>query len=76
MLNNEARLPYIDDLVRRKLGGPEKSRLSDADLAFHRGEFERLEGVLKAAGDASPLPEAPSAMEGLSELLVRLRLGT
>jgi len=38
-LNDEFRLPYIDDLVTRKLAGPEKSKLEDADVGFHEREY-------------------------------------
>ena len=41
-LNEEARLPHVDDLIARKLAGPEQSALDDADVAFHRREYERL----------------------------------
>src|SRR3954452_15753128 len=37
-LNESAKLGHIDDLVRRKLTGPELSTLSDADLGFHQLE--------------------------------------
>ena len=74
-LNESFRLPYVPDLVARKLAGPEQSTLPDADVAFHRGEYERLRAMLEAARDASPLPEGPSATTGLDELLVRLRQG-
>src|SRR5450759_3639875 len=43
-LNDEFRLPYIADLVARKLGGLEKARIEDADLAFHEAEYQRLRG--------------------------------
>jgi len=73
-LNEEAKLPYIPDLIARKLAGPELSRLPEADLEFHRREYERLEGELKQASEKSPLPEMPEAYEALHDLLVRLRL--
>lgn len=38
-LNKEFRLPNIADLVARKLSGPEKSKLEDADIAFHESEY-------------------------------------
>jgi uncharacterized protein len=75
-LNEEFRLPHVDELIARKLAGPEKSALDDADLAFHRAEYERLRGELEAAFQASWLPEAPSARAALSDLLVRLRMKT
>jgi len=73
-LNEEFRLPYIDDLVARKLEGAEKSTLQDADISFHQQEYERLRGELEAAYLASKLPEAPSCKTALNDLLIRLRL--
>src|SRR5258706_11162057 len=75
-LNQEFKLPYIPDLVARKLAGPEKSTLDDADIAFHESEYQRLRGELQAAHDASRLPELPSeeTRKALNDLLVRLRL--
>jgi predicted nucleotidyltransferase len=35
-LNQIEKLPYLDDLIQRKIHGAEKERLADADLAFHR----------------------------------------
>src|SRR6202051_1474517 len=43
-LNEKFRLPYVGELVARKLAGPEKSKLPDADLAFHESEYLRLRG--------------------------------
>ena len=75
-LNEEFRLPFIADLVARKLAGPEKSELEDADIAFHESEYQRLRGELQAAHEASQLPELPSeeTRATLDDLLVRLRL--
>jgi predicted nucleotidyltransferase len=75
-LNEEFRLPYIADLVSRKLAGPEKSTLDDADIAFHESEYQRLRSELQAAHDASQLPELPSdaTRVALNDLLVRIRL--
>jgi predicted nucleotidyltransferase len=73
-LNESARLSSVDDLVQRKLSGPEQSALDDADVAFHQAEYERLRGALQAAFDASALPENPSAQNALNDLLIRLRL--
>ncbi len=72
-LNADARLPFIDELIARKLAGAEKSVLDDADLAFHAAEFERLLGVLEEASEASSLPAAPTARPALNDLLLRLR---
>jgi predicted nucleotidyltransferase len=75
-LNEEFRLPYVDDLVARKLAGPEKSNLKDADIAFHESEYQRLRAGLQAAHEACQLPESPSAATraALNDLLIRVRL--
>ncbi|HEY1663628.1 MAG TPA: nucleotidyltransferase domain-containing protein [Verrucomicrobiae bacterium] len=75
-LNEEFRLPYIGELVARKLAGPEKSQLEDADVAFHESEYQRLRGELQAAHEASRLPELPGdeTYAALNDLLVRIRL--
>jgi predicted nucleotidyltransferase len=75
-LNEEFRLPYIADLVARKLAGPEKSKLEDADIAFHESEYQRLRAELQAAHDASTLPELPSddTRGALNDFLVRIRM--
>jgi uncharacterized protein len=78
-LNEEFRLPYIPDLVARKLAGPEDlavGQLLDDEVAFHESEYQRLRGELQAAHDASQLPELPSdeTRTALNELLVRVRL--
>jgi len=75
-LNEEFRLPYIADLVARKLAGPEKSKLENADIGFHESEYQRLRGELQAAHDASRLPETASEeiRAALNDVLVRVRL--
>jgi len=75
-LNQEFQLPYVAELVARKLAGPEKSKLDNADLAFHESEYQRLRVTLQTAHDASTLPELPSeeTRRALNGLLVRLRL--
>jgi uncharacterized protein len=74
-LNEDARLPQIPDLVARKLAGPEKATLDDADVALHEAEVARLRGELEAAGTSSSLAEEPTAREALHDLLLRIRLG-
>lgn len=73
-LNESARLSFIDDLIERKLAGPEKSLLPDADTEFYEGEYRRLVAELESASEASRLPERPSGRDALNDLLVRLRL--
>ena len=74
-LNESARLPQILDLVARKLAGPEKATLDDADVAFHEGQVAHLRQTLEDAGTASSLTEEPTAREALHDLLLRIRLG-
>jgi uncharacterized protein len=74
-LNEAFKLPYISELVERKLAGPEKSALSEVDVEFHRREFERLRGMLEDSYRASSLPETSAGRDALNDLLVRLRLG-
>ena len=75
-INEQFKLPYIADLVARKLAGPEKSKLEDADIAFHESEYQRLRAELQSSHDASQLPELPSdeTRAALNDLLVRVRL--
>jgi predicted nucleotidyltransferase len=75
-LNDQFRLPYISDLVARKLAGVEKSSLPDTDMAFHQAEYQRPRTELETARENSRLPEGPSeeARGALNDLLVRLRL--
>ncbi len=73
-LNEELRLSYIDDLIARKLAGPEKAKLDDNDLSFYQQEYDRLRGMLEEAHQGSQLPEAPTAKAALNDLLIRTRL--
>lgn len=73
-LNEEFKLAYIPELITQKLEGAEKSVLEEANLAFHRSEYDRLYHELDRASKESWLPEAPSCKDSLNELLVRVRL--
>ena len=73
-LNETARLPYIDELVRLKTQGAEKERADTIDLDFHRREHERLIAELETASATSHLPDNPQAAGALNDLLVRARL--
>ncbi len=73
-LNETAKLPYLDDLIQRKLTGAEKEQLSDVDVRFHRSEYERLRESLQQEYETSELPESPRGSAALHDLLVRLRL--
>ena len=73
-LNEEAKLPYLAELLECKRTGSEKEQLPDVDLEFHRSEYERLRGNLQESFETSRLPEVPGGREALHNLLVRLRL--
>lgn len=73
-LNAESKLSFMDDLIARKLAGPEQSTLPAADLAFHEAEFTRLVEGLKDASAVSTLPSDPAGKAALNDLLVRLRM--
>jgi len=73
-LNEEFRLPYLNDLIAIKTGGPEQATLEPSAVERHAGEFKRLVGELDNAGKESKLPDEPAAQADLNDLLIRLRL--
>jgi hypothetical protein len=73
-LNQEARLPYIPELVERKVRGSENGSLDAAEREFHLAEYARLFAELEKAAAESCLPDEPSARDALNDLLVRVRL--
>lgn len=74
-LNERFRIAPIDELVARKRGGAEQMSVDDHELAGHASLLDRLEGELQEAHDRSGLPEEPTAVAALEDLVVRLRLG-
>lgn len=74
LLNETFKLPYIPELIERKVNGTEKGTLEQADLGFHEREYARLRTELERAFEESSLPETPSGAAALNDLLVRLRL--
>jgi predicted nucleotidyltransferase len=73
-LNSGFGLPYIDDLVARKLAGPEQSKLGGSDFEFHQSEYDRLRALLEEEYQKSALPEVPAGKAALHDLLLRVRL--
>lgn len=72
-LNDKFKLPYIPELVERKLSGPEKGTLDNVDTTFHEREYERLLAALESARDESHLPDEPSCKAALNNLLLKIR---
>ena len=75
-LNDEFRLPWIPDLIHRKVNGAEKGKLEPGEVEFHSREYRRLVEQLETAALDSQLPDEPSCRDALNELLVRVRLTT
>lgn len=76
LLNQSAKLSYLDDLIEIKQTGAEKGELQASDVEFYRREYERLLKELEDSYQQSQLPEMPSSRAALNDLLVRLRLGS
>lgn len=76
VLNAEARLPYLDDLMAQKKSGREKETLSGS-LDVYETEFRRLTRELEVALEETTLPARveDATAQALSRLLVRMRLG-
>jgi uncharacterized protein len=75
-LNRDFQLPWVDDLVARKMAGSEHQILDDGDVDFHHDQFQHLRGKLEDSYTHSPLPEKPSGAKRLDDLLVRIRMAT
>ena len=73
-LNEEFRLPYIPELVERKVRGTEKGSLDADERSFHQAEYMRLIAKLEEAAAETNLPNEPSSRGALNDLLVRVRL--
>jgi hypothetical protein len=73
-LNQTYRLPYVPELVARKLAGSEQGALDDGDVALFAAEYARLRGELEVARDTTRLPEGPGCRDEVNDLLVRVRL--
>jgi uncharacterized protein len=72
-LNERFQLPYIPELIERKISGAEQGTLQEADNDFYEAEYYRLVALLETARDTSHLPENPSAKPALNDLLLRIR---
>ena len=75
-LNEHFQLPWIPELIQRKVNGTEKGTLEAGDLEFHTREYTRLTAELEQAMANSNLPEHSPGGEELNDLLIRIRLRT
>jgi predicted nucleotidyltransferase len=73
-LNGEFRLPYISELIDRKVHGAEKGTLESNETDYHRQEYKGLIARLEAEAPRSHLPDEPTSRDALNDLLVRIRL--
>ncbi len=74
-LNEEFRLPYVEELVAQKVGGSEQRPLRDGDFDSHARECQRLTAELERARDGSKLPDSASLQTraAMNDLLLRVR---
>ncbi|MDZ4670672.1 MAG: nucleotidyltransferase domain-containing protein [Phototrophicales bacterium] len=73
ILNDHYKLPYIPDLIAKKVSGTEHGVLGDADVEFHQREYDRLVQLVETYRDKSHLPESPANKPALNDLLLRIR---
>ncbi len=73
-LNEEFRLPYLPELVEKKMLGLENGLLDAKARSFYEAEYRRLIGKLEEAASESTLPEEPTSRGPLNDFLVRVRL--
>ena len=73
ILNDARKLPFIPELIERKITGSENELLPEADREFHGKQYNRLRAELEEAGIGSHLPDAPRGRDDLNSLLLRLR---
>jgi len=73
-LNDFYRLPFIPNLMARKIEGAEKEKLNPSEAAQYEKEFITLREQLITEASLTSLPEVPSARAALNDLLVRIRL--
>lgn len=75
-LGEHFRIPYLGDLVARRIEGGAGGRLRPEERGFFAAEYQRLREGLEEAARRSALPSLPgdAARDRLDALLVRLRL--
>jgi predicted nucleotidyltransferase len=71
----DERLGWVDELIARKVAGPERESIDNDDFAFHHREYLRLREWLAREAERSSLPEHATSEPELRDLLRRIRLG-
>ena len=74
ILNDTFKLPFLEDLIARKITGTEHECLEQEQSDLYEARFLELEAQLKQAGEGTSLPPGPTAKAALHSLLVDLRL--
>lgn len=75
-LNEIFRLPFIPDLLSRKLSGAEQQTLDTDEVGLFEKEFLLLREKLVEVAKTTTLPDAPSAFDALNDILIRARLAS
>lgn len=73
ILNQDAKLGFVEELISMKVNGAEKELLPSPDISFHQSRFDELMTRLEEAYRDSQLPEASDAKPALNDLLIRIR---
>ncbi len=68
-------LPFVPDLMARKLEGAEQQTLASGEVALYEREFQSLRARLVTEASLTALPEVPTAQAALNDILIRVRLG-
>jgi predicted nucleotidyltransferase len=76
LLNEIYRLPFIPDLIARKLAGAEQQTLNRGEIDQYEGEFHSLRARLIEEASITALPESHTARSALNDILVRVRLAS
>lgn len=76
ILNQEFKLPYVDELIDYKANSQENATVQTRDIKFYEGEYLRLRKILEEETAISKLPTGHTVKPALEELLKRLRIQT
>jgi hypothetical protein len=74
ILNENYRLPFIPELLDRKINGAERETLGAEEVERFEAEFLKLRERLVDAAAKTALPEAAIARPALNDLLIRIRM--